>query len=420
MNSTIKKKIELKKNEIALRSVEDLIAKLDEELKTSEKEIDELNDEDLVEEKFKKLEEIENDKNDLLKQFEELQELIKNAKEDLENEEKETKKEKEKVEVRSNDFIIGGKNMNLRAKVNELIKREADKNFFEAIYETVQNKRAIENISVPQNTLTVLAEIVSKKSRLYDYVDVRKLAGDASITIVTVKPEAAWGANCSPLHEGGEVEKVNVTLNSNKLSSLVFVCNAVLEDSVAGTAEYILNSIAEAVADKLDDGILNGKGASANEPEGILAAVTETKEITGLLDIVSEAGLIGYETNLAPEKVIAVVNRKTLYSRILKETFGKDAAGLYTLGVRNNNGKITLPDGTEVIECKGIADDEVLVGDFKAGYVLGERIGITLKKDESVHFVQDETAFAARARFDGKVKNKDAFVRLKYKDLPEA
>ena len=127
MNSTIKKKIELKKNEITLRSVEDLIAKLDEELKASEKEIDELNDENLVEEKFEKLEKIEEDKNDLLKQFEELQELIKNTKEDLENEEKETKKEKEKPEVRSNDFIIGGKNMNLRAKVNELIKREEAK-----------------------------------------------------------------------------------------------------------------------------------------------------------------------------------------------------------------------------------------------------------------------------------------------------
>ena len=111
------------------------------------------------------------------------------------------------------------------------------------------------------------------------------------------------------------------------------------------------------------------------------------------------------ETDLGP--ITAVMRRATYYSFIQPETLLTTSAG--QLAMQNANGAV-LPDGTPIVFSQYMPANQVLIGDFKAGYILGERKDVTLSVSEHARFIEDQTVFKGLARYDGKPVNKDLFV----------
>jgi HK97 family phage major capsid protein len=205
-------------------------------------------------------------------------------------------------------------------------------------------------------------------------------------------------------------------LDGYKVGGFIPVCNAVLEDSMIGLANFIEERLAMAIAKALDKAILVGEGATAKQPTGVLTALNGltdrnvTSDFT-LGDVVGNMALIDDgEDGVPVGEVVAVMKRSTYYARLAPQTFQPTADGRLVVQTAQSP---RLPDGTRVVFSQYAPDDTIILGDFKK-YLLGERKGVQLAVSTDVRFIQDETVFKGTARYDGKPIYNDYFVVITY------
>ena len=82
---------------------------------------------------------------------------------------------------------------------------------------------------------------------------------------------------------------------------------------------------------------------------------------------------------------------------------------------------LKTPDllGLPVVFNNNLPTDQILYGDFSK-YTMVERESISIDKSEHVKFVEDQTGYRGKGRFDGKPTNKNAFVLVTLTDTPNA
>jgi len=200
-----------------------------------------------------------------------------------------------------------------------------------------------------------------------------------------------------------------IELNANKCAVLVYTTDELLEDHAALEA-HVREAAASEIGFMVDDAIIEGTGAG--RPLGIKSA-----------GCIVQAGKEGGQaaTTLIYENVC------NMWARLLPQS-QKDAVWLINqdvwpqlfvmnLAVGAGGAPVFLPSGgasaspyaslfgrpimpIEQCETLGTAGD-IYLGDFKNGYILGEKGGI--KSDMSIHvrFVYDESVFRFVLRVDG-------------------
>jgi len=107
------------------------------------------------------------------------------------------------------------------------------------------------------------------------------------------------------------------------------------------------------------------------------------------------------------------MNHKT-YMYIKRQMLATDANGLYVAG---DNLPVV---GGKVIEL-GFMPDNVIVGGIGNLYKLVERAGVQMSSTDQKFWTEDQTAFKATARYDGKVLDVNAFSVIGINDkVPSA
>lgn len=224
-------------------------------------------------------------------------------------------------------------------------------------------------------------------------------------------PEAIWTECCDPIEEL-ESAFTGTEIDCYKVAGYVPVCNAMLEDSFINLANYLENRIAQGIAKALDKAILTGPEAD-NMPTGIIPLIPAANQVgidSDLADIIKSMAIIddGEDKASGLGDVIAVMTRKTYYEHIATKSLAFTAAGQY---ISQNAVNPHLPDGTRIVFSKYVADNDIILGSFKA-YLLGERAGVKLESSREVRFIEDETVFKGTARYDGKPVYPEAFAKL--------
>ena len=69
--------------------------------------------------------------------------------------------------------------------------------------------------------------------------------------------------------------------------------------------------------------------------------------------------------------------------------------------------------GGQIVELDFVPDSQI-IGGYMDLYLLAEREGTTLEQSTEVKFIEDQTAFKATARYDGKPVRGEAFVIVRY------
>jgi HK97 family phage major capsid protein len=175
--------------------------------------------------------------------------------------------------------------------------------------------------------------------------------------------------------------------------------------------DYVSRKIARAIALALDIAILNGTGVAGFQPAGIIPAIPAPNLVTipaddPLVNFLKPIGLIDTGLEQVGE-IYAVMRRSTYYNHFLEYSINVNAAGEQVGKLPN----LTRPDlvGIPVVFNNAMAVDTVLYGDFDS-YTLVERENITIDQSEHVRFIEDQQAFRAKGRFDGKPTKPAAFV----------
>lgn len=304
--------------------------------------------------------------------------------------------------------------------------------------EMLGQQRAVSGaaLGIPEVMLDIIRDNINRYSKLIGYTRLRQVRGKARQNIVGTVPEAVWTEMVGTLNE------MTITINQvetdgYKVGGYVFVSNCYLEDDDnIGLATEILDQLGQAIGYALDKAILFGTGTKM--PVGIatrLAAAeqpawwgTNQGTFTNLstsnvkkLNIAAKNGaefyadLIGAlgvaDTKYSAGKPVWVCNHKTHIDLQAKALAFNSAAAL-TAGVTSELPVI----GGQIVELDFVPDNEI-IGGYMDLYLLAEREGTTLEQSTEVKFIEDQTAFKATARYDGKPVRGEAFVVVRYDNV---
>lgn len=292
-----------------------------------------------------------------------------------------------------------------------------------------KQKRAIEggDLTIPTVMLGLIRENVQNYSKLYKHVAVRNIRGNGRILISGAVPEAVWTEMCGALNEL-ELRFTQASVGGYKVGGYIAICNALLEDSDVALATEIINALGQAIGLALDKAILYGTGT--NMPMGIVTRLAQTADPG-----TAPEGTRPWENLSATnvQKLTAGLEDLKLFKAIVKAAGA--AKGKYSSGAKfwamNENTKATLmvnamsinaagaivtgmnqqmPIIGGVIEELSFIPDNVVIGGFGDMYLLAERSGTAIAQSEHVRFVEDQTVFRGRARYDGVPVIPEAFV----------
>lgn len=267
-----------------------------------------------------------------------------------------------------------------------------------------------EGVTVPQQIIDKVMVLVNDFSSVKPLVETIKVKGTARVLIDVDESGATWmemNAGFTPENTGSIAP---VDFDGFKLGKLTNIDNSILQDSIVNLDDYVTKKIAKAIAKALDAAILKGQGETAKQPTGIIPSLDDTHKVSVAADtlasVVAPIGLVDTGEQSVGE-IVAVMNRKTYYNRILGLNVGTNSQGQVVGAVPNLQTPSLL--GLQVVFSAHMTENEVLFGDFKQ-YTLVEREDITIEKSTHANFAADQLAIRGKGRFDGKPTNADAFV----------
>lgn len=304
--------------------------------------------------------------------------------------------------------------------------------------EMLGQQRAVSGaaLGIPEVMLDIIRDNINRYSKLIGYTRLRQVRGKARQNIVGTVPEAVWTETVGTLNEL-TISISQIETDGYKVGGYVFVSNCYLEDDDnIGLATEILDQLGQAIGYALDKAILFGTGtkmpvgiatrlAAAEQPawwgtnQGTFTALATTNVIKAnsaakngeefYADLITALGAADPKySNGTP---VWVCNHKTHVALQCKALAFDDAAAL-TAGVTSEMPII----GGKIVELDFVPDNEI-IGGYMDLYLLAEREGTTLEQSREVKFIEDQTAFKASARYDGKPVRGEAFVVVRYDNV---
>lgn len=304
--------------------------------------------------------------------------------------------------------------------------------------EMLGQQRAVSGaaLGIPEVMLDIIRDNINRYSKLIGYTRLRQVRGKARQNIVGTVPEAVWTEMVGTLNDL-TISISQIETDGYKVGGYVFVSNCYLEDDDnIGLATEILDQLGQAIGYALDKAILFGTGtkmpvgiatrlAAAEKPawwgtnQGTFTVLATTNVIKAnsaakngvefYADLITALGAADPKySNGTP---VWVCNHKTHVALQCKALAFNSAAAL-TAGVTSEMPII----GGKIVELDFVPDNEI-IGGYMDLYLLAERDGTTLEQSTEVKFIEDQTAFKATARYDGKPVRGEAFVVVRYDNV---
>lgn len=196
----------------------------------------------------------------------------------------------------------------------------------------------------------------------------------------------------------------STAIGIKKCRALIKVSNDLLEDSQVNVLDLISSLLAEAFAIEEDKVLTNGTGGK--KPEGFMTNGDITSVNSGAGAALTYDGIINWIYGL-PEQY---ANNATLMFKrgtvaLLRQLKDSQNRPLWepalTAGAPNTILGYTYKTNEHMPAVAASAKAGIFA-DFKRLYVVGERVGLTIKRLDEKYAETDEVGFIARRRFGGK------------------
>ena len=284
---------------------------------------------------------------------------------------------------------------------------------------------ALPNITVMRNLCTVMPVNSDRLRR-------------RSLTNVTV----GWGKlEASDTADLGDFES-SVTagdayIHVENLNGLIKLGEDLLADSDVMLESILRDAFANAMAESEDDAFVMGEGHSAGEPEGIVAAKDSTNNpIVPRVETLSPGEItvddlieLEYEVPAKYKKNAAFIMSSATEKLIRKlKAQGTDSGGSITSNIPlwepsiqsgrpatlmgypvYNNDFLPAP----VVTVGGADKDVIIFGNFKLGYVILDRAGMSVQRLTELYAEQDLVGLKVKKRVGGGIVRPDAMAVLR-------
>ena len=310
-----------------------------------------------------------------------------------------------------------------------------ENNYYKQVMDAMRSgnpKQALTELDVvmPKTIIDAVFEDLTTQHPLLDAIDFQN-AGAVTEWLLNQNPRqlATWSPLCAEIVKELTSGFRKIDLTQNKLSAFIPVCKAMLDLGPAWMDRYVRTILSEALYLGLEDGILNGRGQTANlhEPIGarknMAGAVDpatgypdKTKVAFTSFDPVSYGNLLAelsVTENGNPRvvsDVILVVSPHDYRTKVMPATTVRGTDGTYTNNV--------FPFPTTVIQSTCIADNEAIIGLGKR-YLMAAGTGKSgkIEYSDEYHFLEDERVYLTKFYGHGQPKDNNSFMLLDITNL---
>ena len=266
------------------------------------------------------------------------------------------------------------------------------------------DKQVIEDVREVSDMMKV-ATVKQTSSKTYTFIRVN----NSSAAGTTAEGVAATAANVT-------FEKIDIATYSYKAST--YITEEDIEDAELSITNIITKQISEGIAEGAEDDFFDGTGVG--EPEGILtnAAITSTDTAGSGTFIDEDIMTLLYQLKKGYRSGAVFFANRLILLHIAKM---KNGAGDFQFSMQKLDKyptSIATLMGLPVFEAPAMASTVsagnivLAVGDFKKGYVIVERIGTTVKRDDITGIEEGVVKFVGRKRLGGQVVQPEAIKLL--------
>lgn len=262
----------------------------------------------------------------------------------------------------------------------------------------------------------------------YDAAEIRGLCnvGTTSRDVVKFgaleKPTVEWGSRgiaitAQDLTTGGR------TLNIRNLRALSLFSNDTLEDADADILAELQMKFAPALAEAEDDAFI--VGSDVNGPPGIMSHpdVLDNYKYSGVADAIYDGTHNGADAILDVLYALPKQYRRNGTFACNSQTESvirklKDGSGVYLWEPSLQAGVPATLTGRPIVNPEGMADIAansypLVFGDFRSGYAVRDRPGLTIQRIVERYVEYDQTGLMIKKRVGGQVLLPEAFIPLK-------
>lgn len=294
---------------------------------------------------------------------------------------------------------------------------------------TPEEKRALSSLSDAEGGFLTPPEWETAiLMNAYDVAEIRPIAGAGT----TGRDMVMLGALSSPVVSWG---RVNVAVTPQNLATgaerihifdlkaLTLIHNNTLEDTHADIGQEITMAFSRAISEAEDDAFANGEGDES--PKGIASdsRVQANAVNSGVSDDIADATHNGTDALIEVMYTVKKAYRRNGYWAMNSSTEAevrklKDEDGRYLWQPSAEKGVPPTLLGRPIINPEGLPDIAanaypILFGDFKAGYRIYDRAGISVQRLSERYAEYDQTGFLVKKRVGGQVILAEAFSCMK-------
>lgn len=272
----------------------------------------------------------------------------------------------------------------------------------------------------PSEYVEELIKVVTEISPVRSVARVRATSNkEIEVPSKTATFAAAWTAETGTRSETtGYTTSLN-TIPTHELYALVDISSALLEDSVFDLEAEMNTEFAEQFAKAEGEAFITGNGT--NKPTGLMNSTTVGHTATGAASAaITTDNLMDMVHGLKSEyarSATMMMNRATLgIIRKLKDTAG---AYIFQTGFSGQSGLPNTILGHPYVEAADVADAasgarSVIFGDFRRGYMIVDRVALSVLRDPFSQAASGNVRYIARRRVGGEVVLAEALTSLKH------
>ena len=303
--------------------------------------------------------------------------------------------------------------------------------YYESVIEAMRSSNPQQSLTLIDEALptTVIDAVLEDITEAHPLLSEINFQNTGILTEIIVSSmdgrfQAVWGKLCDEITEEIAAGLQVIDLEQNKLSAFVPICKAMLEIGPAWIDRYVRAILAEAIANGLEDAIIDGTGVDmpvgmTKDPNGVFHPVNGYADLVpvALNEITPETyGALLGSLAVGPNglfrtvaEVLFICNPLDYYTKVMPAVMYQNADGTWVS---------RFPFPTKVIQSVHVTANEAIVGIGKRYFFgLGTGKGGKIEYSDQYHFLEDERVYLTKLYGDGKPLDSTSFKVLDITNL---
>jgi len=310
-----------------------------------------------------------------------------------------------------------------------------EKQYYEKVIEAMKSNNPKQTLSgydavLPKTVIDAVFEDITESHPLLNVINFKNADALVEYLYSTMdgRFKAIWGKLCDEITKQLSAQFNKINFGQNKLSAFIPICKAMLDLGPTWLDRYVRTILFEAIANGLEDGIINGRGTAEGnqmnpiyEPIGMIKDLDNFNVNTGYADkqtiavedfspenygeLISQLAVGRNGLNRVVTEVLLVVNPVDYLTKVFPATTYQTPQGTFV--------KDIFPFPTNVVQSAYVQQNKAILGIANRYFaVLGTGKDGRIEYSDEYKFLEDERVYLIKLYGTGRPLDNNSFLYL--------